>query len=215
MDSGEIGTWVGNGITLLSLILFVVVERERLFSRKKARQQNPTSNLIDIGILGNLRPLVYTRILLGLILGFAINRLLVWLLLNYATLGGFLYNLNQPLVVMKVLISSSLAVLFGLFFELVFVRYSADFKRFYYHWFERTIFIFVVLSIHIESFSVRPDNYGNFSVFGQSAFWSLLVGVLIMLFVSFPLSPLEIVTVIMKRWRELIRDTKKNENASN
>jgi hypothetical protein len=204
MDSSEIGTWVGNAITTLSVILFIIVERDRLFSRNKAKQTEPiSSNLVDIGLIDNLRSLIYTRILVGLIIGFAINRLLVWVFIEYSKFDGLFSNLEIPLTVLRVSISSALAVLFGLFFGLLYVRFSHNLKTFYHHWIERTIVALILFGILAETYSVNWDGYENI-VYGATPFLSMFFGVLIMLLLSFPLSPLEIVTVIIKKWNELL-----------
>lgn len=73
MNSGEIAAWIGDAITFLAFVSFLIVERDRLFSHKKAIQPDSvSSNLIDIGLIDNLRSLIYTRILIGIILGFAL-----------------------------------------------------------------------------------------------------------------------------------------------
>lgn len=201
MNSGEIGTWIGNLITGISLVLFIIAERNKFFPQKKGSEKTPVNtNLFDVSSMDNIRGLIYNRVLIGLIFGFATSRLFSWLFWEYSKYDGLFSALSLTSANFRVMISAVFSIIIGLFFGILSFRASKNLKTGYYHWVERTLVAFIFLSILLEFYSVRLGDYG-YTVFGPSPFLSMFIGTLIILLISFSLSPVEIITIIVKQIR--------------
>jgi hypothetical protein len=203
MNSGELASWISAVATVVSLILFVVAERSKLNFRRKNQQQNsPPSTLINVNSDDNLRSLIYTRILIGIIIGLALDRFCVWLFLNYGKVSIFQFQLGQlNLGTLRVSLSFSFAILLGTFFSFVYIRFSPGIQLFFNHWFERTIISLIFMSTFFGNYDVYFNDYGP--TLTHNTYSSIIIIALLIVLISFSATPMDFILNRIKKARVL------------
>ena len=185
----------------ISLILYVVAERDKFNFKRRDNEPNTTTSMPSaVGLGETIRLLIYTRILIGIIVGFALNSFAVWLFLNYVKFEQ-LYHFQLPSGNLKVALSLGFAIVLGSFFSLVYLHLSPSRQSFYVHWSERSILSFILMAIFFANYYVTTDQFGETVVY-FSTYNALLVIALLMLLVSFPVTPVDLILLGIKKLQE-------------
>jgi hypothetical protein len=185
-------------ISAVALVLFVIVERNKLGLGKKRKPskgkisesqlQLSEPELIDI----EARAQLYSRILIGVILGISLGNLYV----RYANThlqsleGNYYFHLTA-------------ASLLSLALTLLFIRNSPSLLSFFVHFSERFLIIYYYL-YKVSSFVVCDRIFmvdGSVEIKCRNHFWleNLLATVALMILISYPVTPFDWALSLSKR----------------
>lgn len=199
---------ITQGVPILSLILFIIAEREKLaFWRKRSLVESPTSPsaLLPVEQAESIRSAIFSRIFLGIILGFSIDRVFLWLFRIFTTINAV------SIVEAKVYISAILAVVFGTLFSVIYAYKRGGIKSFYLSWLERTIvsfFVFFLMSISYQTGINQADNVRLMN----NPYASILAGAILISLISHPLPP---IAYILDIYKHLKSPSRGNDQSSN
>jgi len=206
MDSASLGTWVGDAIGIITLvvmiILFILGERNKYhISQNDSAHNSIPSDSIEITFNDNIRSLIYTRILLAMILGLMLDRFIIWIFLNYTSFGMLRFQQIQlTLGLSQVLLSIILAILAGTFFSLIYIRFSPKPLLLYIHWAERTLISLWVFASIFDGFRVSWGDNGT--TITHSIYDTMINVIILILLISFPVTPVDFILGIVRKNRK-------------
>jgi hypothetical protein len=141
---------------------------------------------------------LYSRILVGIIIGFAIDRYFILILLKFVVDSTFSYkSITLDLGELKVLLDAVLAIIIGSFFNIGYIRTFSNSRSFCVHLLERIIISFLLLGFLISSYRVGFNGLGT--VVYHVQFFAIWIGVLLILSISFPITPVDYVLSLMSK----------------
>lgn len=208
MNSGEVANWLGAGAAILSLVLFVIAEREKLaFWRKRSSVEGSSSPSVSLPVeqAESIRSAILPRIFLGIVLGFSINRVFLWLFRIFSTINA------DNIVEVKVSISAISAIVFGTLFGVIYAYKRGGIKSFFLSWGERTIVSFVVFSLMSLSYQTGISQAGNV-ILMNNPYASILAGALLISLITHPLPPSDYISDIYKNLKSPLKENSQVSN---
>jgi hypothetical protein len=198
---GNIPEWLSVVIALLALLGFTVGERERSILRKRNIASDNENNLSSVvgennqnAITENdidIRAELYSRILIGIMLGVALGPLFSWVC-SGSFQGDFYYSLPyKSQVTSKAMINVFSAIILSTLLSFVYFRVNPRLTSIFVHWAERFVFSYVGFWFILLFAYVEPDSETHIYFLHTETFRNILICVITFMLVGFSSTPID------------------------
>jgi len=178
---GTIPDWINVAIAFLALLLFVIVEKEKIVLKKNL-SNNQSSTIIESGV--KIRAELYSRIFIGTIIGLSLTPIYSWVFSELSQDEIINFEIEGTAIVISAIILSTIT-------SFIYFKFYATWASIFVHWIERLVisyffFFYIFLSIfptkNIET-SKYYLHYDTFFNVPSCIFMFLLIG--------FPSTPMD------------------------